>query len=331
MAAGSEIGMPNLATIAPSSKSFRRVSTRAVPARDRLDYWRTVHDTLELSVTDPAIARDYRASLLLGQGSEGVMLGQATCSSTTTRFGRHDNDLVLLTGIIRGVAGVGPGDGVRLAPSSPLALLDCGRQTTVTAPGGFSHLYLALPRPMVVDALGEDPVPGKQALRTLPERGLFPLLWAHMRKLAADGENLTVDEGDAAIAAARDLALAALRQLRADATDKAPDEALFTAAKRFIEMRRADSDMTAAGIAAALGCSRAHLYRVFGGHGYTVGGYMRATRLEMARTMLASRTPRSIAQVAHDTGYASQATFSRAFHDRFGMTPGAWRARTNAD
>ncbi|MEW8692901.1 MAG: helix-turn-helix domain-containing protein [Candidatus Thiodiazotropha endolucinida] len=36
-------------------------------------------------------------------------------------------------------------------------------------------------------------------------------------------------------------------------------------------------------------------------------------------------SPRAIAQIAFEVGYESEAAFSRAFKNAFGITPGDWR------
>jgi AraC-like DNA-binding protein len=47
-------------------------------------------------------------------------------------------------------------------------------------------------------------------------------------------------------------------------------------------------------------------------------------RLQLAAVRL-RESPRSIAQIAYDIGYESEAAFSRAFKKAFGVTPGARR------
>lgn len=52
--------------------------------------------------------------------------------------------------------------------------------------------------------------------------------------------------------------------------------------------------------------------------------YLAHWRLQLAAVRL-RESPRSIAQIAYDIGYESEAAFSRAFKKAFGVTPGAWR------
>ena len=52
--------------------------------------------------------------------------------------------------------------------------------------------------------------------------------------------------------------------------------------------------------------------------------YILARRLKKAASML-EQTRHSLAQIAFDSGYGDQASFSRAFRRMFGLTPAQWR------
>lgn len=79
-------------------------------------------------------------------------------------------------------------------------------------------------------------------------------------------------------------------------------------------------------VAAIGGVSRFHMSRAFGAAtGRSVMGYVRARRLTRAAGMLADGAP-DILAVALDAGYGSHEAFTRAFRDRFGITPEQVRA-----
>lgn len=82
-------------------------------------------------------------------------------------------------------------------------------------------------------------------------------------------------------------------------------------------------------IASASGVSRFHMSRVFGiATGYSILRYVRGRRLTEAARTLAGGAP-DILAVALDVGYSSHEAFTRAFHEQFGLTPEALRARGN--
>jgi len=82
-------------------------------------------------------------------------------------------------------------------------------------------------------------------------------------------------------------------------------------------------------VAAAGGVSRYYLSRAFAeATGFPVMQYVRARRLSEAARALAAGAP-DILSVALATGYGSHEAFTRAFRDRFGVTPEAVRAERN--
>jgi AraC family transcriptional regulator len=81
------------------------------------------------------------------------------------------------------------------------------------------------------------------------------------------------------------------------------------------------SDLTLEQIAAIAGVSRYHMVRAFGvTTGRSVMRYVRARRLSEAARALADGAP-DILMVALDAGYGSHEAFTRAFRERFGVTP----------
>lgn len=80
-------------------------------------------------------------------------------------------------------------------------------------------------------------------------------------------------------------------------------------------------------LAAMVGVHPAYLARRFRQlHGTTIGGYVRVLRLESAaRRLTAEEAP--IVEIALEAGFTDQSSFTRAFRDWAGTTPGRWRAR----
>ena len=86
-----------------------------------------------------------------------------------------------------------------------------------------------------------------------------------------------------------------------------------------------DTDVSPLELARMAGFSPHHFHRVFRGMlGESVMGYVRRLRLERAALRL-KHGEASIATVALDAGYSSHEAFTRAFRDRFGVAPSAFR------
>jgi AraC-like DNA-binding protein len=78
-------------------------------------------------------------------------------------------------------------------------------------------------------------------------------------------------------------------------------------------------------LAEKLGISRATLYRVFAPHG-GIMRYVQERRLIAVRAALSDPLEmRKLSRIAADLGFNSEAHFSRAFRQRFGMTATEYR------
>ena len=85
--------------------------------------------------------------------------------------------------------------------------------------------------------------------------------------------------------------------------------------------------LTLAELARVAAFSPFHFDRVFKAvAGETLFGFIQRVRLERAAAALLARHDASVLEVALDHGFASAATFARAFRVRFGMSATVWRA-----
>jgi AraC family transcriptional regulator len=90
------------------------------------------------------------------------------------------------------------------------------------------------------------------------------------------------------------------------------------------------TDLSLDAIAESAGVSRFHLSRAFAAAtGMPISTYLRARRLSEAAKTLAAGAP-DILAVALDVGYGSHEAFTRAFRDRFGLTPEQLRSQAHA-
>jgi AraC-like DNA-binding protein len=98
--------------------------------------------------------------------------------------------------------------------------------------------------------------------------------------------------------------------------------------KAYVREHLRDPDLSVAQVSAALRLSPGHLHRVFQGEPLPLAHYIWEQRLEACRRDLANPqlARRSISEIAFDWGFNDAAHFSRAFRERFGMTPREWRA-----
>ena len=99
------------------------------------------------------------------------------------------------------------------------------------------------------------------------------------------------------------------------------DATLLGRARRMIEGRLADSDLTSETLCAALGVSRSRLYRIFEPLG-GVASYIRKQRLQRTRDALSDiADTRSIYRIAEQWGFVDASAYSRTFRHEFGISP----------
>jgi len=199
-------------------------------------------------------------------------------------------------------------------------------------PAALAHVpghgvSLFLPRERVEAAVGDL----RRVPAALPGRsGIGAVLRSHMHMIATQAEHMTQAQRVVVISACVEMALTVLQTAR-EGRDEAEQftGGFYLAARRMIERDCGDPQLDPAAVAAALGCSRATLYRLFARQGASVASLIWTSRLDRARGMISS--PRcaalSLSEIAFQCGFMEQASFNRMFKRHFSLTPGEVRAR----
>jgi AraC-like DNA-binding protein len=180
---------------------------------------------------------------------------------------------------------------------------------------------LILPARIVAPLLGGRSVVG--SARSAEAR----LLMAHVNLLS----ELACDLTPAGLLAARDALLELVRgALRREFDDAEPRLALALAraAMELADSRLAAPELSPASLARSLNVSVRTLQRAFTAAGEPATAYIRRRRLEQARLELASHRRPSISEVAARWQFADSSHFTRAFKDRYALTPAEY-ARAN--
>ncbi|MFD3450652.1 helix-turn-helix domain-containing protein [Streptomyces sp. NPDC058691] len=108
---------------------------------------------------------------------------------------------------------------------------------------------------------------------------------------------------------------------------------LLQRVEEYVRLHLAESDLTAARIAAEHHVSVRQIYLTLSRAGITLGDWVRTQRLEECRRELASPVHRfmTIEAIAHRWGFASAPHFSRVFKAAYGVSPREWRSEQAAD
>jgi AraC-like DNA-binding protein len=318
------------------SAQYQEIATNGHVPAERFAFWRSAC----LKLVEPIGAPDggYERFSARSQRLAGGM-GSFTDNSVTPmnvqrtqRLCRRDgvDDIVISLELGSGGTGrLGASDkSVVFAPGA-LNVLDFGQPLLANWDNGpHRGLLLCLPRASVLPALGRHPPDLHGAL--LAPGGLAPLLAAQMRALADLLPSLNGTVRALALQASIDLAVTVLcHELGTARAESAEcEDGMFVAAQAFICRHFGSTDLTPEQIAHRLGCSRAHLYRVFARNGLTVAGYLRDFRLERSRAALVNAGPReTVGDIAFRCGFDNPVHFARLFRQRFGMRPTDARRR----
>ncbi|MFF1633862.1 helix-turn-helix transcriptional regulator [Leifsonia sp. NPDC058248] len=101
---------------------------------------------------------------------------------------------------------------------------------------------------------------------------------------------------------------------------------LFPRIMEYVRLHLFDHGLSPARIAHAHGISVRYLYLILARESLSLGDWIREQRAQCAaRLLMDSPYDLSIADIAHRTGYADQAHFSRSFRRWYGTSPREWR------
>lgn len=194
----------------------------------------------------------------------------------------------------------------------------------------FDNITLCLPRAALEslipnpDALHGLVLPRNSAAAELLNQHMLSLFGAARRLPARDA--MAVADGSVAFVAG------CLRPFTQTGGGKpAPSRAVLHAqVRRFIESNLSDPDLGPEQVVAAVGVSRATLFRMFEALG-GVASYIRGRRLANALADLRRPVhPERVIDIAYKWGFRSEASFSRAFRAAYGLTPSEARSEAAA-
>lgn len=131
-----------------------------------------------------------------------------------------------------------------------------------------------------------------------------------------------------AMAVARDFAARAI-VVESAATENVQHSALFERVMLYIERHFDDAELTPTRLASVHGISLRYLHLLFAQHGQAVSGSIRERRLEYCCQVLANaHSSLSVSEIAFRAGFKDSSHFSRAFRQRFGVSPTEHRRKS---
>jgi len=309
---------------------LKKFSTDAVPPKERFDYWHGEVLRGLYAIAPADTAPRFTARLMSFSGDKpdhdrAEMFehsGSALIADRdAARIRRDGGDYICIYYTVncnKGTVSHGSLDRHRLN-SGDLMILDVARPFEVSR---SSHRVISLymSRACVRAAYGDLSSLGG---RFLQHGGMPGMLRAHMQNAMDQAALLSPQQRVMAVNIASDMAISILQAEQPAPAEMEATTGLYHAAMMLITQDCANPELNPLGIASALGCSRASLYRAFRQQQETIADAIWAARLARAYAMLRAPACRDwpISEISFRSGFHEISTFNKMFRNKYGMTP----------
>ncbi|MEO3435599.1 helix-turn-helix domain-containing protein [Inquilinus sp. CAU 1745] len=319
----------------PYGYIFQTVSSEAAPPPERYDYWTgSLVRGLQVDRPNERQARDFRATATSLASLSGEMHLVRTDGFAGTRTPGHiradQSDEMALHLIVEGkLTGQYEGDSEIVAEAGDFFLVDVARPLRLAIEGCSSLIQIDLPRSLMESIFPVRIPPPSSVAKALAASSLTPLLRAHLLQLSRAVSGMNAAERLTMLDASEAFVIATIEGAFAGTAvpGKTGNEGLFMAAQRYIRAHLGRHNLNPSEIAAAVGCSRATLYRLFQGHGLTVSGHIRELRLQRLMRLLQRTSDGAlVAVLAYRCGFHDIPNVNQMFRRRFGVSPTQARA-----
>ncbi len=318
----------------PEQRLFQEVSTEAFAPASRFDFWISdVVRTFCVDGPDERQRKDFRAKAISLATATGEMhcaesdAISAHLTSHTIRNAEFDELALMLMVDGQVQCTYEHGESTTIGQGG-FFLLDGSCPTSIR----FSRhtlIQLDLSRPLL-KSLFPRAVPKPDVINAaLAQSRLAELLRDHLLQFPQMATGLAPIEQQGLLDASESFAFATI-EAAFSATLQGTERSsagLFSAAQHYIKRHLAVPELGPDAVAAAIGCSRATLYRLFDDKELSVQGYIRELRLQQFLHLLQKEGNKpSIQMLAVRCGLYDWPNVSRLFRQRFGMSPRDARA-----
>ena len=314
-------------SIAPQP-SLQQFTSESYAEGHRFVAWQKVLGALDLRLVHRPTPHMSHATALMRGAADRVLVARLVAGAQTLfpDAGRPDMPILLLLEEHGAVLQV---DGRSVeTPAGALLVLPRHGSWRLVFPDGLRATALSIRALMF---RGRRTIPrDEEHPRALPHLGITAILAGMMRNVGDNLEHMAESDWPPVEASLVDLFLSAAHAHRGkpgEAGSRTSQTALLDRVCQTIERRFHDPGLTPARVAESEGISERYLQKLFEGTGENFSLYLRERRLQRAAADLASpaEASLSVSEIAFRCGFSDAAHFSRAFRDRFGMTPRDFR------
>lgn len=311
---------------------LRQFSTEGVPAHRRVEYWNDITSSaLTAQVADPVDRHAFCGRMTYLDVGEVRMLELNASGSTVTRTRAHVGDttqpMYLMRLVLSGrITAIQDGREVRLR-SGDFTLCDASRPYRMFFREPSDLLIARIPRERLLQYMRRPEA--MVSLRMPGDTGLSGLASRQLRELWRANEDFVSHD---AAPRMMELTMHLLASAYSTLPEARAEHGVLATAHRariveLIERELGDPQLTPSKIAAELGMTSSYLHRVFSDDSETVARYILRRRLhECARALKDPlQANRSITAIAFALGFNSLSHFSRAFRERYDLSPSDYR------
>ena len=316
-----------------SFSKIRAISTNTAPMGEELEYWAAFacERGLPFSMKPVGEQRFQAEGFQRDVGKVHLACCRTTSFEATWNqysMSRRDQEALIFYFIMSG-AFVGQQDGVSEYLTAGMACFhDLTRPFSLTCTSADSQrLVIVVPRAMVASSVsGFDRLVGKNLQQV---GNLAPLLQDYALRLATSTLGLDLHMQERIGSNLTDLVSAVL----AEGVTRAPPDlseyktVALMRVRRFVEQHLSNPELTPATIAEALRLSPRYINQLLQAEGTSLGRLIWKRRLESIAADLhnAALSGRSISAIALSRGFRDFSHLSKAFRQRFGMSPREYR------
>ena len=308
--------------------SVQQFTSEAYSDVHRAVAWQDVLGALGLrSVSRPAQYGSYATAMLRGT-PDSVIAARLTAGEQTIMPLAQRADLPLLLTVQEDGSTLRSKGAQVPVPANALLLLPRRAAWELVVPRGLQAMGLSV-RSAAFRGRKTALIDGGPA-RILQPKGLAGVLSQMLDAVGRSLEVLSTADWAAMEASLAELVLALVSQLAPDASEAsgtATQAALLHRLCQTIERRLDDPELTPARVAQVQGISERYLQKLFEGTGDSFSHYLRERRLQRTAADLANPAEAAlpVSEIAYRCGFNDAAHFSRAFRERFGMSPRDFR------
>jgi len=312
---------------------MEHISTDEVQVGRRRRYW---EDAVSAIYTETAVTlddqREFYGRIAWRKIGDIVLSDISSSRQSVARESRHirhaERELIQINFQLEGAGTVAQDS--RRAQTSPgeVVVYDSSRPYEMRFDGPFRQLSVDFPRDMLQSRFGraENFTARSFSGRQGPGRFLYSYVKALVRQAEEDDLLIAHRLQDHLV----DLLVTAFSGMAQSEAPSSSANRMMTLyrVKTWLNENLRDPALSPALVARSQGMSLRYLYDLFEDEGTTISRYIQQARLDRCRADIedAGQFARSLSEIGFSWGFSDSAHFSRAFRNRFAMTPRECRA-----